>query len=312
MRSRSMSWSASSDSPTVSSPTRSPAQAPPSSPLATSGAALSASSLRNATARSSRVASTRASWTSVVTPHDHDRRSAPAAPIARAEPPHPRRTGPHQGRTAGHVRRSSIQGARRARHRRTHPRRRPTHPRRASRRPAMGHPAAAAGAARRGPPDERRGGGMSAPLIFLDTETTGLSLDDDIWEFAAIRREPDGTEATMHLFIVHDWEKCQFLPDRFRNEHERRFALHARDAISPGSAAFEISEFMEPAGDQKVHVVGAVPNFDTERIALLLRQFGYEPRWHYHLIDVETLAIGWLARRNGLMRPAEVPRPPWK
>jgi len=153
---------------------------------------------------------------------------------------------------------------------------------------------------------------MSAPLIFLDTETTGLSLDDDIWEFAAIRREPDGTEATMHLFIVHDWEKCQFLPDRFRNEHERRFALHARDAISPGSAAFEISEFMEPTGDQKVHVVGAVPNFDTERIALLLRQFGYEPRWHYHLIDVETLAIGWLARRNGLMRPAEVPRPPWK
>ena len=27
------------------------------------------------------------------------------------------------------------------------------------------------------------------PLVFMDTETTGLSLADDIWEFAAIRRE---------------------------------------------------------------------------------------------------------------------------
>ena len=26
---------------------------------------------------------------------------------------------------------------------------------------------------------------MPAPIVFLDTETTGLSLTDDIWEFAA-------------------------------------------------------------------------------------------------------------------------------
>jgi hypothetical protein len=41
------------------------------------------------------------------------------------------------------------------------------------------------------------------------------------------------------------------------------------------------------------HVVGAVPNFDTERLALLLRRHGYEPGWHYHLIDVENLAVGY-------------------
>ena len=45
---------------------------------------------------------------------------------------------------------------------------------------------------------------MTAPLVFLDTETTGLALDDDIWEFAAIRREPDGTEARLHLFERRD------------------------------------------------------------------------------------------------------------
>src|SRR5205814_1988195 len=37
---------------------------------------------------------------------------------------------------------------------------------------------------------------MSPALVFLDTETTGLDVDHGhgIWEFAAIRREPDGTE----------------------------------------------------------------------------------------------------------------------
>jgi hypothetical protein len=48
-------------------------------------------------------------------------------------------------------------------------------------------------------------------------------------------------------------------------------------------------------------VVGAVPNFDTERLALLLRAHGLEPNWHYHLIDVENLAVGYLhgKKRNG-------------
>ncbi|WP_051728002.1 hypothetical protein [Nocardia brasiliensis] len=41
------------------------------------------------------------------------------------------------------------------------------------------------------------------------------------------------------------------------------------------------------------HIVGAVPNFDTEVLAAMLRRHGLCPAWHYHLIDVETLAVGW-------------------
>jgi hypothetical protein len=32
--------------------------------------------------------------------------------------------------------------------------------------------------------------------IAIDTETLGLAITDPIWEIAAIRREPDGTETT--------------------------------------------------------------------------------------------------------------------
>lgn len=142
-------------------------------------------------------------------------------------------------------------------------------------------------------------------LIFCDTETTGLALDDDIWEFAAIRREPDGTESQRWLFIEHDPAKCRQLPDSFLADHLRRWPRvsgHAGPctgyapvglACTRADAARTIHALLA----DRCHIVGAVPNFDTERIARLLNAHGLEPGWHYHLIDVENLAAGYLARQ---------------
>lgn len=126
-------------------------------------------------------------------------------------------------------------------------------------------------------------------LVFMDTETTGLALTDDIWEFAGIRREEDGIDRALHLFIKHDKGKCANLPESFREDHEARY--NAEIEVSTYTAAVRICSFM---GD-RAHIVGAVPNFDTERLAMLLRSHGIEPDWHYHIIDAETLAVGYLA-----------------
>ena len=145
---------------------------------------------------------------------------------------------------------------------------------------------------------------MSA-LVFMDTETTGLDLDDDIWEFAAIRREEDGTEAFHHLFVEHDLRKAEYLPESFRADHKARFPRSNTDGplYSRAEAAYAISRIL--SGDPKPHIVGAVPNFDAERLALLLREHGHEPGWHYHLIDVENLAVGYIVGRWGTKDEAE-------
>ncbi|GAB6937092.1 hypothetical protein ACQP60_18875 [Isoptericola variabilis] len=136
---------------------------------------------------------------------------------------------------------------------------------------------------------------MTAPLVFLDTETTGLALDDDIWEFAAIRRNPRGDDYELHMFIQHDTNKCARLPESFLTDHLRRFPAHDR-AWTRRTAAAAIHAFLEPHPVHgPVHVVGAVPNFDTERLARLLDEHDLTPPWHYHLINVENLAIGALA-----------------
>lgn len=133
---------------------------------------------------------------------------------------------------------------------------------------------------------------MSA-LVFLDTETTGLALDDDIWEFAAIRREEDGSESETHIFIQHghghETSRCRNLPPSFLDDHNARYDGQA--AYEIWAAATKIAALFH----DRPHVVGAVPNFDTERLSILLRQYGHEPGWHYHLIDVENLAVGYLA-----------------
>lgn len=148
---------------------------------------------------------------------------------------------------------------------------------------------------------------MSA-LIFLDTETTGLSLDDDIWEIAAIRREPDGSQIEHHWFIEHSTQKCGQLPASFLADHQSRFPVspHAKwhpSVIGQETAAARLAILTA----DRPHIVGAVPNFDTERLAILLRRYGYEPRWHYHLIDVENLAAGYIAGASGLGVT-----PPWE
>jgi hypothetical protein len=129
-------------------------------------------------------------------------------------------------------------------------------------------------------------------IVFLDTETTGLSLDADIWEIAMIVRDPGmAADVEFEFFVEHDIAKAAALPESFRADHDARYdpeeAFTRRDAV-----------WAVWATTRDAHIVGAVPNFDTERLALLLRAHGFEPAWHYHLIDVESLVVGALYGRS--------------
>jgi DNA polymerase III epsilon subunit-like protein len=134
-------------------------------------------------------------------------------------------------------------------------------------------------------------------IVFLDTETTGLSLTDDIWDFAAIVREPGEPDVEVQTYIRHDAAKAERLPESFLADYRARYDHDL--ALTDGQAAQLIADLTR----DRAHIVGAVPNFDTERLALLLRRYGIEPRWHYHLIDVENLAVGYLAGKGTPVAP---------
>ncbi|WP_280454142.1 hypothetical protein [Nocardia brasiliensis] len=150
---------------------------------------------------------------------------------------------------------------------------------------------------------------MSAPLVFLDTETTGLHAARRPWEIAMIRREPDGAERRMTIYIADvDASRAELSGLNIGRFHERHPQYRTRtvesdmydpwegSGLSPNErllSEYEAARIVE-VWTRGAHLVGAVPNFDTETLAAMMRRAGLCPAWHYHLIDVETLAIGWL------------------
>lgn len=135
---------------------------------------------------------------------------------------------------------------------------------------------------------------------FLDTETTGLGPDDEIWEFAG-RRYGDGDIQELHLFIEHDVRKAQYLPTPFYKDYTTRYPGAWKSVTSASAASLKIQEFTLGA-----HIIGANPAFDAEKLAVMLRKYNLEPKWHYHLLDVENLILGYLLGRG------EKVATPWK
>lgn len=147
---------------------------------------------------------------------------------------------------------------------------------------------------------------MTAPLCFLDTETDGVHPGRKPWEIAMIRREPDGTERTSWFFVdinLRTADPFGLKVGRFYDRHpvgiwlstpvevgEKCPNFRTDDVADTWQAAQTVARMTHGA-----HIVGAVPNFDTEILATLLRDHGLTPSWHYHLIDVENLAVGYLA-----------------
>ena len=78
------------------------------------------------------------------------------------------------------------------------------------------------------------------------------------------------------------------------------------DALHPGDSIHRFADLVRGR-----HLVGAVPSFDAERLGALARRHidPIDLPWHYHLIDVETLAVGFLCGLGALH--TDYRRPSW-
>lgn len=150
-------------------------------------------------------------------------------------------------------------------------------------------------------------------LAFVDTETTGLDPDvHQLWEVALILRDDEGTETERLWQLPVDLGRADPFALNIGQFYERR--NENSDLSHPADFAQDFADLTWGA-----HIVGAVPSFDEERLRRFLRSHGACPGWHYHLIDVEVLAVGRLmgyALSWGVETPQgkdaiELATPPW-
>lgn len=168
-------------------------------------------------------------------------------------------------------------------------------------------------------------------LAFIDTETTSLRPDRRAWEIAVILREPGERDTEHSWFIDADdldlgnADPFSLKVGRFHERHPQ-YQLDREPRFDETHDEADVLRLVE-AITRRAHIVGAVPNFDTEVLGTRMRAHGICPSWHYHLCDVEALAVGHLsaladacARREpgeipGPERAAEIRKlasPPWK
>lgn len=181
--------------------------------------------------------------------------------------------------------------------------------------------------------------------VFIDCETTGLDpTRHKLWEVGMIRVLPDGEEQEHSWMWWPDLSTADPMAltvnrfyDRASNALPGPWSDLAGGVLYVGDS--HDSPIMEPL-DQAAHdiahfldgtnMVGANPGFDASFLTVWLREQGHVFNPHYHLVDVEALAAGWIAAQCvGMANDGEsrgtVPvleggaiinnidgRPPWK
>lgn len=135
---------------------------------------------------------------------------------------------------------------------------------------------------------------MPAPVAFVDCETTGLDPDrHEIWEVGLIA--PDGAE---HVWILPiDESRADLIALNIGGYFDRPHAPTRPLGLPWFDIESHASRFAHQfqALTRGLHLAGAVVSFDADRLHRLLIAQKVIPAWHYHLIDVEALAVGYVA-----------------
>lgn len=128
----------------------------------------------------------------------------------------------------------------------------------------------------------------TGPLLFLDTETTGLEADThEILEVAAILTSPDGK-------TVQDTFEAKLRPEHLDKASPQALEVNGynEDDWAPEKCtpATQVIERLNRLSN-RITLVGHNVGFDEAFVSALFRRFGVKPRWNYHKVD--TVALAW-------------------
>ena len=132
-------------------------------------------------------------------------------------------------------------------------------------------------------------------ICFIDTETTSLRHDRRAWEIGLIIREPTREHEERWFIDIDDLDLgnadiMSLNVGRFHHRHPHMNGGESREVDREKAILLRIEELTRGA-----HLVGAVVSFDADVLGQRMRAHGICPSWHYHLIDVEALAVGYLS-----------------
>lgn len=160
-------------------------------------------------------------------------------------------------------------------------------------------------------------------LVALDCESTSLRRDCRIWEIGVIERLPGGDVEHRWFIRVEDLNMGD--ADPFSLDIGKFYQRHPQMNGAGGAAAQAEQDVLRHVERvcRGAHIIGNVVNFDTQRLDARMAACGILWNAHYHVIDCENLAVGWLLREAAALQAAhhlteaeaellrDIARPPW-
>lgn len=160
---------------------------------------------------------------------------------------------------------------------------------------------------------------LDQPIVILDTETTA-SPDNRkarAWEVAALHFVPGNYPVTPEGFteLAEVGESALLLYTQLcdldmghadgialaMNGFYERHPQMVDDEVGSSTvdSELEVLEIIE-SFTRGATLAGSNPWFDMDVLGRRMRAVGIKPSWHYHPLDVPTLAQGWLRGRVGV------------
>lgn len=131
-------------------------------------------------------------------------------------------------------------------------------------------------------------------IVFTDCETTGLDIfNHEVWEMAFILWDGENWEETVFKVWPSNLTAADPMALSINGFYTRP---ELRSGESDWDAVGNVVDWMAYNLAGK-HLIGACPWFDDRFYQKFMLTYNHVPTWHYHLIDVEALAIGFLAGR---------------
>lgn len=159
-------------------------------------------------------------------------------------------------------------------------------------------------------------------LVFLDTETTGLSWNRQTWEVALIRDNPDGSSEEFQAFLPVCYtegevnEESLKIGKFYERYPAKRLLMHVEEweniegIANPYIVGPELYRLTYGAT-----IVGMCPDFDAFNIWKILRGLKITSPgisdfpWYYQLLDVDILAAGvYLGQGREISLPVDTDR----
>lgn len=127
-------------------------------------------------------------------------------------------------------------------------------------------------------------------VVIVDVETTSLDPHERVvWDVGLVIREVDGTYTEQQFFVSLTQREIDRANPKSLDIGGFYERYNEYEALSKGTVAHHVQDVTRGA-----LLAGICVDFDAVSLDNLLRSVGLVPEWDYHLVDIRTLAVGYL------------------